>query len=336
MSANFFYISLIFFNCLFTYFFSEISKSINIFDFPDKKRKFHLKKTACIGGILIFFNLLIFLLYYLFLKNFFLLNISFFLNKELLVFIIFLIFFLTTGIIDDKFILNANYKFIFFTCGIYLLVNLDNTLLIKQINFSFASNSINIESVSVFFTVLSFLLFINAFNMFDGINLQASIYSLFFFVIFFLKGIYPELCITIILSLIFFSYLNYKNKCFLGNNGSLLVAYVISFISIKSVNSFNIFKADEIFLMMLIPGLDLFRLVFFRILKHKHPFSSDRNHMHHILIDKFNLNKTLAILMTLIIIPNTISLFIGYTMQLILISTVIYFFIIFYFQKKLK
>ena len=113
MSANFFYIILIFFNFLFIHFFSEISKCINIFDFPDKKRKFHLKKTACIGGILFFFNLLIFFLYYLFFKNFFLLNISFFLNKELLVFITFLIFFLTFGIIDDKFILNANYKFIF-------------------------------------------------------------------------------------------------------------------------------------------------------------------------------------------------------------------------------
>ena len=171
--------------------------------------------------------------------------------------------------------------------------------------------------------------------MFDGINLQASIYSLFFFIIFLIKGIYPEFCITIIISLLFFSYLNHKNKCFLGNNGALLVAYIISFISIKSVNSFNIFKADDIFLMMLIPGLDLFRLTILRISKHKHPFSSDRNHIHHILINNFNLCNTLIILMTLIIIPNIISLFFGYTIQLILISIVIYSFIIFNSKKKL-
>ena len=38
-----------------------------------------------------------------------------------------------------------------------------------------------IVSLSSIFTVLYFFLFINAFNMFDGINLQESIYSLFFF-----------------------------------------------------------------------------------------------------------------------------------------------------------
>jgi UDP-N-acetylmuramyl pentapeptide phosphotransferase/UDP-N-acetylglucosamine-1-phosphate transferase len=76
--------------------------------------------------------------------------------------------------------------------------------------------------------ILCILLYLNAFNMFDGINLQASLYSINIFLIFILKGIFLDISLVMILSLLFFSYLNFKNKCFLGNNGSLLIAFVIS------------------------------------------------------------------------------------------------------------
>jgi UDP-GlcNAc:undecaprenyl-phosphate GlcNAc-1-phosphate transferase len=332
MNINYLYIILLIFNFSFVFFFERISKFINIFDYPDKKRKIHLKKTACIGGLLIFFNLLIFFAIYNFSNNFLLFNHLFLTNKEIFIFLVFSIFFLIFGIIDDKYALNANYKFILFFCGIYLLIHFDKSLLIKNLNFSFTNNPLNIENISVFFTILSFLLFINAFNMFDGINLQSSFYSLFIFVIFYLKGVYPELCIILLISLLFFSYLNYNGKCFLGNSGSLLIAYIISVISIKSANSLKVIKGDEIFLMMLIPGIDLLRLAFIRILENKHPFSADRNHIHHILINNFNLNKTLSILMALIIIPNIISFYFGHTVELILISLFIYFFIIYNFK----
>jgi UDP-N-acetylmuramyl pentapeptide phosphotransferase/UDP-N-acetylglucosamine-1-phosphate transferase len=191
---------------------------------------------------------------------------------------------------------------------------------------------INIEPVSFFFTITSFLLFINAFNMFDGINLESFFYTLFLLLVFIFKNVYLELCVVLIISLIFFSFLNYKNKCFLGNNGSLLVAFIISYLSVKSVNVFSVFKADEIFLLMFIPGIDLLRLAFFRILNHRHPFSPDRNHIHHILLKKFTLSQTLIILILLIILPNIVSLLFGFTIYLILISLITYTVIIFRFR----
>jgi UDP-GlcNAc:undecaprenyl-phosphate GlcNAc-1-phosphate transferase len=326
------YSFLIIFNLFFLFFFKSISLFFNIFDYPDKKRKFHKKKIANLGGVLIFINLLIFLLYFLFNEKYLVNPLILFGFKKFYILFIFCLLFFIIGILDDKFNLSANYKFLIFIILIYSLLHLDNSLLIKNVNFSFMQKPINIEPVSFFFTITSFLLFINAFNMFDGINLESFFYTLFLLLVFIFKNVYLELCVVLIISLIFFSFLNYKNKCFLGNNGSLLVAFIISYLSVKSVNVFSVFKADEIFLLMFIPGIDLLRLAFSRILNHRHPFSPDRNHIHHILMKKFTLSQTLIILILLIILPNIVSLLFGFTIYLILISLITYTVIIFRFR----
>ena len=107
----------------------------------------------------------------------------------------------------------------------------------------------------------------------------------------------------LIISLIGFSYLNFKNKSFLGDSGSLLLAFIISYFFIKLYNLGYIKYADQIVIYMLIPGLDLIRLFIFRILKKRNPLSPDRLHLHHILIKKFSLPITLLIIIFLIIFP---------------------------------
>ena len=57
---------------------------------------------------------------------------------------------------------------------------------------------------------------INALNMFDGINIQTGLYCLIIFIIFFVKGIFTNLSMVLIISLIFFIYFNYKDKVFMG------------------------------------------------------------------------------------------------------------------------
>ena len=59
---------------------------------------------------------------------------------------------------------------------------------------------------------------------------------------------------------------------------------------------------DQIILYMLIPGLDLIRLFIIRIFKNK-TLSSDRNHIHHLLLRKYSLEKSLIILLLMIIFP---------------------------------
>lgn len=319
--------------------FDKISKLINLFDFPNNKRKLHKKKVALLGGSLFFLNILIFKFY-----NFLYLNVSDSSNfssiYEVFLFLICSFFFYLLGFLDDKFNLSANLKLFFKFFLILILLSLNNDILIKELNFSFLSNKINIDYISYFFSILCFLLFINAFNMFDGINLQASIYSIFLFLVFIVKGVFIEISIILIIALLFFSYLNFKSKCFMGDNGTLLISFIISYFFVKSATTHNAFSADEIFLIMLIPGLDLARLAVTRLLSRTHPFKGDTNHIHHILLRSLGIYKTLSLLFLLIFIPNIISLIYGGTLYLIIISIFIYFFLATFFNfrnnKKIK
>jgi len=327
------YIFLLFFNLIFIFYFKNISQYINLFDIPNQLRKFHKKKIANIGGILIFLNLLFFIIYFIFSNNVFH-NLNFVLTKEEIYnFFIFSSLFFIIGFLDDKYELSPNLKLILFTFVISCLLFFEKNILITEIRFSFLRQSINISKISFFFTSMSFLLFINAFNMFDGINLQSAFYSLFLLFIFLIIGFAVEIIVVLIFSLLFFTYLNYKNKCFLGDNGSLIIAFILSFLFIKSYNSNYIIFADQIFLLMMIPGIDLLRLAITRIYNGKHPFRGDRDHFHHNILVKYGHNKTVLIIFLIIAIPSLISLAFGGTLYLILLSGALYFVLLFNVKK---
>ncbi len=322
-------------NLLFLINFSKIKVFHLNIDKPDKKRKFHSKPTPLAGGILIFLNLIIYWLIYTFLDNE-IENEIFFINEDsfnyfiLISSIIFLL-----GYVDDKINLKANFKFLILTLTILTLLILDNNLIIRDIKFSFHERNFNLDTFAIFFSVFCFLVFINAFNMFDGINLQSGLYSiLIFFCITFLYSS-SLLVKVLIISLICFSYLNFKNKTFLGDSGSLLISFTIGYLFIKLYNLKYINYADEITLYMIIPGLDLIRLFVIRIANKKNPLSSDRNHLHHILLNKFSFKKTLFIIFILISMPMVLNYFEFYKLIIILI-TVLAYFVLLYFSRKTK
>lgn len=324
ISTNLILILFVLFNLLLVFYFSKIKFfHINI-DKPDKIRKFHSKPTALAGGQIIYLNILIYwiilnLFENLLEKEFFFYNIKSFNFFMIISSSLFLL-----GFLDDKFNIRANSKFLISIIIISILLLVDNTLVIDNIKFSFVDNNFVLDDIKYFFTIFCFLVFINAFNMFDGINLQSSIYSLFIFFgisIFFLDTIFIKI---LIISIFGFSYLNFKNQTFLGDSGSLLISFIISYLFIKLYNLNYIEFADEITLFMLIPGLDLIRLFILRILKKRNPLSSDRNHLHHLLIAKYPLNKSLIIILLLIFLPIILSYLHLNNIFVILISTFIY------------
>ncbi len=273
----------ILFNFFLFLFFNQITKKFNIFDKQDGIRKFQKKEIPLIGGTILYFNLI----YFFFLNIFF--PINFFDNffqfntREFFT----LIFGISTcyliGLYDDKYQFSANQKLIYNILIISILLLLDDSLVITVLKFSFLHELIELRSFSYVFTVLCFLLFINALNMFDGINLQVISYSIIVFSIFIIKDVFVSLSIILILSLIFISFYNFKNRAYLGDSGTQLLSFTISYIFIKSYNYSYIFIPDEIFIIMILPGLDMFRLFLYRIYKGKHPFKGDLNHLHHLL-----------------------------------------------------
>ena len=75
---------------------------------------------------------------------------------------------------------------------------------------------------------------------------------------------------------------------------------------------------------MMLPGIDLIRLFFKRIVNKKNPLRPDRNHLHHLLIKKFTNIKSLLIMQFLIIIPLLISYYNVDIFIIILSSIIIY------------
>ena len=48
------------------------------------------------------------------------------------------------------------------------------------------------KNIGLFFSVLCVLLFVNAFNLFDGINLQSSLYGIYFLLFLVYKSLFIE------------------------------------------------------------------------------------------------------------------------------------------------
>ena len=98
--------------------------------------------------------------------------------------------------------------------------------------------------------------------------------------------------------------MNWKNKCFLGDGGVYLLSFLISQLIILNYKSnYEIFHVEEILLLLYLPGYDLLRLFIYRIFRKKNPFKGDNNHIHHLLLKKLGLLKTLVAFLTCLITP---------------------------------
>jgi len=322
-------------NFFFIFFFQNIKIFHTNIDQPDLKRKLHKKPIPLAGGIIIFVNILFYILFVFFNENLLSKEIIFLDRYILITFFLACsaIFFL--GFLDDKLNISASKKFLITSILILLILFFDKSLTINIVNLSFFERNFSLSGFSILFTCFCFLVFLNAFNMFDGIDLQSCFYSLIIFSSLLLFYIDMLIFKVFLICLMGYGYLNYKNKSFLGDSGSLLLPFVIGYIFIKLYNINLINFCDEIVIYMLIPGLDLIRLFFKRILQKKNPLSPDRYHLHHLLIEKYSHLKTLLIMVFLILIPIIFIQLNINKLLILIISTSVYFIIISNVTKKL-
>ena len=325
----FYLIATVLFNIFFIIFHKKIAKLVNVFDYPDNKRKLHKSITPITGGLIIFFNLLIYS-FFILLNDQFNQEIKYlFLNSsDFILFIVTSIFIFILGIVDDKISISPNKKFLLVLFLILPSIFYSDMLIIENVRVTFLNNSFHIGSLSFFWTLLCFLLFINAFNMFDGINLQVSIYSKILCLGLIMMGGYENLIISLFIGLLTFTILNKRSQSFLGDGGTYLLAYIFGYCYIKLYNFNSDIYADQIVLIMILPGIELMRLFITRIIKKKNPFSADRNHLHHYLSKKFNLFNSTIITQSMIIFPFILSLLFGYTFYFLILVLVIYTFLI--------
>lgn len=313
--------------------FRNLSNFINIFDKPDKNRKLHKKKTASIGGVIFFINLILFMLFVLFNNEFlndykvkFLNGNKQFFSFFVLSFLIFLI-----GIIDDKVNLSALKKSALF---IFLLIfsSIDKNITIKFLNFDFLTYKILTGHLGIFLSIVSIFYFMNALNMFDGIDVQTPLYLFLLFLFLIFKSEY--IVIFLIIPSIFFLMLNIKGQCFLGNSGSYFLGYIISVIFIKiNQSNPNVLTSEEVLIILSLPCFELFRLFTERIMRNQNPFTGDRTHIHHLLSKKFSDITTSLITNSFIFIPLAISQFVETKIIIFILQLIIYYLLIYKFKN---
>lgn len=159
--------------------------------------------------------------------------------------------------------------------------------------------------LSILISTLFLTFIVNAYNLIDGIDGLAAIVGIIissaFALLFFLKNdiLFFLLCtltIGILIGFLRFNLSSGRLKMFMGDCGSLLVGMMIGIFTLHYLSSqplspsLRLFVPDNrvIFVsaVLFIPLFDTVRIIVIRILNGKSPFEADRNHLHHILLDK--------------------------------------------------
>ena len=165
----------------------------------------------------------------------------------------------------------------------------------------FGLNEISyIQSVIISFFVM--ILIINAFNLIDGVDgLSGSLAIVSFSVLgiwFYLNKDFEIviICASMIGSLGAFLLFNIwakRRKVFLGDTGALFIGYLLAIFIIifcemnATTNVVMPVRSVPIiaFCILIVPLLDTARIFLIRTLQGRSPFSADKNHIHHYLLD---------------------------------------------------
>ncbi len=181
---------------------------------------------------------------------------------------------------------------------------------------------------SIFLSFFTYVVVVNAFNLIDGVDGLASgigfITSSAFGAWFALAGDSVMACLAFALagSLLAFLIFNFSPaKIFLGDSGSLTIGLIICVLAIKLIsfdvsvikNDFILRVSKPIFAMSVLvyPLMDTLRIFIYRAVRGLSPFTADRNHLHHRLMDiGFSHKKTAIVLyiMNIFIIGLCLSL----------------------------
>ncbi|MFN4123602.1 MAG: MraY family glycosyltransferase [Flavobacteriales bacterium] len=266
-----------------------------LFDIPDG-RKLHDDNISRIGGIAIMFSVIV--------------SISLFIDTEALPSYGFLIagtviiFFV--GLLDDMYPIKPFQKLIgeFIPASLLVIAGKET---LTHLNGLFGIHGLP-EWLSIFLTFILVLAVVNSFNLIDGINGLAGICGLIISLSAGIMALYfhqinlAVIALSLAGGIVAFLRFNLiKPRIFMGDSGSLLIGYMSAFLILSLINvptftsdsadyqSFSTLLHNRMFLFVLsaliVPLTDLSRVFVIRLIKGKSPFTADRNHIHHILLE---------------------------------------------------
>ncbi len=287
-----------------------------LYDVPDA-RKIHDTPIPSLGGLGIYSGFVI--------ASLTIINFSQAAEFQYFFAAFFVIFFL--GLKDDILDITPIKKFIGQVGAAFLIIYKGNVQI--QSMHGFLGYEQLPPMASLVFTYLTVIVIINSFNLIDGVDGLASSLALMAAIIFgayfYAAGLLPYAILSFATagSLIAFLIFNFQPaKIFMGDTGSLLLGVINAILVIKFINVANlpdnkvpIMAAPAVgFSILMIPLLDTLRVFGIRIGHRRSPFSPDRNHIHHILLDRGWSHKTITIT---IVCVNLAAIYIVYMLRFI-------------------
>ncbi len=265
-----------------------IADKKKLYDVPDE-RKVHSRTIASLGGIGIFLGFIFSTL----------LCISLSQNAEFQYFYASALTIFFIGLKDDIIALSATKKFITQIIAAAIIIHLGGI----QIESMYGIGGITQLSPTygIPLTYFTIILIINAYNLIDGIDGLAGSLSLLatllFATYFYYAGLhaYAAFALGLAGSLIAFLIFNFQPaKIFMGDSGSLLIGMVMSilvlkFIAVAGSPAAVVPMQSAVGIgiaVLIVPLVDTLRVFAIRMIKGRSPFSPDRNHVHHLLIDR--------------------------------------------------
>jgi len=265
----------------------KVAQQKHLYDEPDESRKSHTSKIPTLGGISIFAGAVISATFFAHeSKN---LDLGAFLSAMTILFF--------TGIKDDIIPLPPYKKFLAQLLATLIIVLWGDVRLSSLYGFFFTYKAP--DWFLILATIFTIIVIINAFNLIDGINGLAGgvacIVLITFGAWFYLyneESLAIWAVATCGATIGFLRYNLLQGKIFMGDTGSLILGFVTAVFAIKfiemngSEKSFIGIKAPIFAIAVLaIPLFDTIRVFVVRTLNRRSPFSGDRNHLHHLLLD---------------------------------------------------
>ncbi|MBN2481135.1 MAG: undecaprenyl/decaprenyl-phosphate alpha-N-acetylglucosaminyl 1-phosphate transferase [Bacteroidales bacterium] len=266
----------------------SIASSKSLFAMPNGRTS-HRNATPNLGGVAIFGGFII---------STIIIGGRFF-PFELLYIILGLIILFIAGLKDDIIEIHPKSKLFVQIIAAALIAVLAD---IRIDNFNGLFNLTEVPyTISIVATIFVFIAIINGLNLIDGIDGLASGISIMISSVlgvwFWIYGSigYTIMSFALVGSLLAFLRYNVfgnKNKIFMGDTGSLIIGLSIAILTIRFLQ-LNMVAEGGIFIksapavsfgLLIIPLFDTLRVFIIRISQGKSPFTADRQHIHHRLL----------------------------------------------------
>jgi len=211
---------------------------------------------------------------------------------------------------------------------------------------------------SVFLSIFTYVVVVNAFNLIDGVDglaagvgfLSSAAFGTWF--VFAHEFGYAALSFSLAGALGGFLIFNFSPaKIFMGDSGSLIIGMFICVLAIKLIE-YPIHELDNFWVLvskpvyaiaaLSYPLLDTLRVFIIRAVKGQSPFTADRNHLHHKLLDcGFSHAKTVIIIYVFSLVTIAGSVFTyyftipTYSLIIVLASCLLFLSIVFWLHRRI-